>query len=62
MLHRHWVNRFSFPMVSSHPLRSANVLLCINDIVTTFICGRGRETDKFSDLFYKFLGEGLGVV
>lgn len=36
-----------------------NVLLCINDIVTPFICGRGPETDKFTDLFYKFLGEGL---
>lgn len=45
--------------ISSYPLLNANTLLWIGEIVTPFICGRGPETDKLSDLLFKFLRKDL---
>lgn len=47
--------------ISSYPLLSTNVLFCIDENVTPFICRRGPETDKFSDSFFKILNTLIGV-
>lgn len=47
--------------ISSYPLLSTNVLFCIDENVTPFICRRGPETDKFSDSFFKILDTLIGV-